>query len=133
MNRRVAASILTVAVFLSVLAANGQVAHSQNFPMRPVWITSPYGSGPDVMARLIGEELSKLWKQSVVVEPKPGGDGIVAITTVKSKPKDGHDLLFLGNGHLTINPNLRCTLREPVFGTRESLSASKDGYNLRQA
>jgi tripartite-type tricarboxylate transporter receptor subunit TctC len=107
---------LKIAVFFSMFVASSEIALTQEFPLRPVRITSPYpsGSGPDIMARLIGDELSKLWKQSVVIEPKPGGDGIVAINSVKSRPKDGYELLFLGNGHLTINPNVKNDLSYDV-------------------
>jgi tripartite-type tricarboxylate transporter receptor subunit TctC len=63
---------------------------------------------------LIGDELGKVWGQSVVTEPKPGGDGLVAIYSVKSKPRDGYELLFLGNGHLTINPSVKSDLSYDV-------------------
>jgi tripartite-type tricarboxylate transporter receptor subunit TctC len=97
-------------VTVSVLLITGnQTVLAQDFPARTVRITSPYpsGSGPDIAARLVVDELSKIWKQSVVVEAKPGGDGVVAINAVKPKARDGYDLLLLSNGHLAINPHLK--------------------------
>jgi tripartite-type tricarboxylate transporter receptor subunit TctC len=98
--------------FAALLIVSGQAALAQEFPTRPVRITSPYpsGSGPDIAVRLIGEERSKIWKQPVVLEAKPGGDGVVAINAVKPKPRDGYELLILSNGHLSINPNIKADL-----------------------
>src|SRR5579862_7656606 len=102
------ARLLTLAALLAALLG-GDCALAQDFPTRAVRITSPYpsGSGPDIMTRLIGDQLNSQWKQPVVIEAKPGGDGVVAINAVKSRPRDGYELLLLGNGHLTINPNLK--------------------------
>ena len=85
--------------FAALLIVSGQAALAQEFPTRPVRITSPYpsGSGTDIAVRLIGEELSKIWKQPVVLEAKPGGDGVVAINAVKPKPRDGYELLILSS------------------------------------
>ena len=98
--------------FAALLIVSGQAALAREFPTRPVRITSPYpsGSGPDIAVRLIGEELSKIWKQPVVLEAKPGGDGVVAINAVKPKSRDGYELLILSNGHLSINPNIKADL-----------------------
>jgi tripartite-type tricarboxylate transporter receptor subunit TctC len=107
--------LLTLVALASILIAS-DVAFAQDFPSRPVRITSPYpsGSGPDITTRLIGDELGKVWKQPVVLEARPGGDGVVAINAVKSRPHDGYELLLLGNGHLTINPNLKADLTYKV-------------------
>jgi tripartite-type tricarboxylate transporter receptor subunit TctC len=104
--------ILGIVVAALLLAVGGQTVFAQDFPTRTVRITSPYssGSGPDIAVRLVGAELGKIWKQPVVVEAKPGGDGVVAINAVKPKAPDGHDLLLLSNGHLAINPNLKTDL-----------------------
>ena len=101
-----------IAVLSALLIVSGHAALTQEFPNHPVRITSPYpsGSGPDVAVRLIADELSKIWKQPVVLEAKPGGDGVVAINAVKTKPRNGYELLVLGNGHLSINPNIKTDL-----------------------
>jgi tripartite-type tricarboxylate transporter receptor subunit TctC len=81
---------------------------AQAFPSRVVKITTPYSSGvgPDLFMRALAEVLEKQWKQPVVVEAKPGGNGFIAIDAVKKAPPDGHELLVLADSHLTINPNL---------------------------
>jgi tripartite-type tricarboxylate transporter receptor subunit TctC len=96
-------------VFLAISLAvlSGAVA-AQAFPSRAVKITTPYSSGvgPDLFMRALAEVLEKQWKQPVLVEAKPGGNGFIAIDAVKKAAPDGHELLVLADSHLTINPNL---------------------------
>jgi len=71
-----------------------QLAHAQTqtFPNRPVRII--VGPSPDVFSRIIAEHLQEAWGQPVVVEPRPGGGGRIAVTSVTSAEPDGHTLLF---------------------------------------
>src|SRR5688572_786510 len=95
---------------LSALAAAciAVPALAQQFPSKPVRITSPYPNGisPDISARLVAEKLSRYWNQQVIVDPRPGANGFTAFGAVKKAPADGHDLLVVGNAFLTINPAL---------------------------
>lgn len=96
-------------IFVAVwLAALSTAVAAQAFPARVVKITTPYSSGvgPDLFMRALAEVLEKQWKQPVVVEAKPGGNGFIAIDAVKKAAPDGHELLVLADSHLTINPNL---------------------------
>jgi tripartite-type tricarboxylate transporter receptor subunit TctC len=71
------------------------VCAQQNWPTRPVKfiLTLGPGSGSDIGARLFADRLSPRWGQPVVVENRPGGDGIVAINAVVGA-HDDHQLLF---------------------------------------
>lgn len=83
-------------------------AQAQTFPTKPVRIITPFpvGSGPEGVARLVAEKLSKTWGQPVVVENRPGGNGFIAIDAFKRGAKDGTDLIQLDNVHLTAYPHL---------------------------
>jgi len=63
-----------VATALFVLASAAP-APAQDYPLRPVMLitSTPPGNGPDVIARIVADGLSRLWKQPVVVENRPGG------------------------------------------------------------
>ena len=91
-------------VFL--VAASG--AQAQSFPAKPVKIVSPFPTGitPDTAARLVADRLSKAWGQAVIVEPRPGANGFIAIGAAKKAAADGYELLLLSNAHLAINPHV---------------------------
>ncbi|MGJ4748512.1 Bug family tripartite tricarboxylate transporter substrate binding protein, partial [Leptospira sp. SA-E8] len=78
------------------------------WPTKPVTIYTAFapGSGPDVVARLVGQRLSELWKQSVMVDNRPGGAGFVAMDAVRRLPADGYALLQLDSEHLSAVPHL---------------------------
>jgi tripartite-type tricarboxylate transporter receptor subunit TctC len=79
--------------------------HAQPWPQRTVRIILPLptGGGTDLAARLFAEGLSKRWGQAVIVENRPGADGIVAVTNFIGS-HDGHTLLFSFAGPISINP-----------------------------
>ncbi len=84
------------------------LAQSPSFPSKVVRITSPFPTGLaiDVTIRLIAERLSRVWGQQVIVDARPGANGLIAIGAVKKAPADGHELLVVANSYLTINPHL---------------------------
>lgn len=101
-------SFAFASLLLACFLALPQAALAQSFPARTVRIATPYSTGiaPDVAVRLVADGLGKLWGQSVTVEPRPGGNGLIAINQFKRAAADGHELILLGNAHLTINPSL---------------------------
>jgi tripartite-type tricarboxylate transporter receptor subunit TctC len=66
---------------------------------RPVTIIVPFtpGTGPDILARIIGQELQKRWKQTFVIENKPGATGNLGAQTVARAAPDGHTLMMTSN------------------------------------
>ena len=101
-----------VALALTLLSAQGTVtAQAQDWPQRNVRFVLPLGpgSGVDVVARMLSDPLSKKWGQPVVVENRPGGDGIVAINAFVSA-KDDHVLLFSPSSSFTAHPYLHDNL-----------------------
>ena len=96
---------------VAVATAAGLVTASalaQSFPGKPVRIISTYPPGitPDIATRLVADKLTKYWNQQVIVEPRPGGNGFIAISALKQAAPDGYTLLLVGNAHLAINPHL---------------------------
>lgn len=89
-----------LSLFLLVMLAAPAVA--QTWPQRPVKfiVTLGPGSGVDLGSRLIAERLSQRWGQPVVIENRPGGDAIVAVTTFLSA-NDDHILLATPVSSLT--------------------------------
>ena len=69
-------------------------ASAQDYPSRPVKmiISITAGAGPDVIARIVGEHLGKLWGQQVVVENRPGAGGAIAVRAAGTSPPDGYTL-----------------------------------------
>jgi tripartite-type tricarboxylate transporter receptor subunit TctC len=67
------------------------------YPERPVSITmqAPPGGGPDVIARLVADGLSRHWRQQVVIVNRPGGGGVIALQSALTAQPDGY-ALFMG-------------------------------------
>ena len=80
-------------------------ASAQNWPQRPVKIIATLGpgSGTDIGMRLFADRLTKRWNQPVVIENRPGGDGVVAITAFLSA-NDDHVLLGAPVSSFTAHP-----------------------------
>jgi len=99
-------SRLSVFIAAWLFAAVPVVA--QTYPSKVVKITAPYsaGAGPAVFARILAEKLSRAWSQQVLVDPRPGASGFIAIEAVKNAAPDGHELLVVSNAHVAINPAL---------------------------
>jgi tripartite-type tricarboxylate transporter receptor subunit TctC len=91
-RRRGRMSVAWIALGATIAAVTPTLARAQDFPNRPVKIV--VGPSPDVFSRIIGEHLQEVWKQPVVVEPKPGGGGKLAVAAVTGARPDGHTLLF---------------------------------------
>jgi tripartite-type tricarboxylate transporter receptor subunit TctC len=90
---------------LAMLVMAPQPAAAQAWPQRSVKfiVTLGPGSGVDIGTRMIGERLSKRWGQPVVIENRPGGDGLVAIGAFVAA-NDDHVLLAAPSGSFTAHP-----------------------------
>src|SRR4029079_12371683 len=87
---RLIVSIIAVAAALA--PTDRVVAQPQSFPSHPIKII--VGPSPDIFSRIMAEHLQQAWGQPVVVEPRPGAGGKLAVTAVSSAAPDGHTLLF---------------------------------------
>jgi tripartite-type tricarboxylate transporter receptor subunit TctC len=96
-----------MAAALPLPTAYFSAAADQVWPTRPVKfiLTLGPGSGSDIGARLFADRLGQRWGQPVVVENRPGGDGIVAINAFVGA-HDDHQLLFSPTSSFTAHPFL---------------------------
>jgi tripartite-type tricarboxylate transporter receptor subunit TctC len=109
--RSVPRSFVLVLSVLATLVAQSAPSAAQAWPQRPVKfvVSLGPGSGVDIGTRLLGDRLSARWGQPVVVENRPGGDGIVAITSFLSA-RDDHILLASPTSSFTAHPYLHDNL-----------------------
>jgi tripartite-type tricarboxylate transporter receptor subunit TctC len=93
-----AALLCVVALALGGIEAKAQSA----YPDRPIRILVPYapGGATDIVARIIGEQMRQVLGQPVVIENKPGANGIIAVEEMARAKPDGHTLLV---GNVTTN------------------------------
>ncbi|ARP96556.1 Bug family tripartite tricarboxylate transporter substrate binding protein [Bordetella genomosp. 13] len=94
-----------LALFLTFALACAP-SFAQNYPERAVRVLVPFAPGGvvDIAARHLSEQLSQLWKQSVVVENRPGGNGFIATTAAARATPDGYTLLMAHTGEFSVNP-----------------------------
>lgn len=127
--------MLRIAVTLCVtfgcaISAQSSLAQDK-FPYRPIRIIQGFSAGgvSDTLARIVGEKLGERLGQPIVVEGKPGGGGIVGMTTVVEATPDGYTLL-LGNSSITISSNrkdkprfdpMKAFVPVSMFGTAPSI------------
>lgn len=97
------ARLLTLAILFS--ACFGTAAQAQNYPDRPIRLIAPFPAGGlvDVLARAVGDELSKSLGQPVIVENRPGAGGNIGAEAVAKSAPDGYTLLMTSAGILTAN------------------------------
>jgi tripartite-type tricarboxylate transporter receptor subunit TctC len=94
--------------FLLVLLALPAAAFAQSYPDRVITVVTPFaaGSGTDVITRIIGKQLTGALGQTVIVDNKPGANGIIAANVVMHAPPDGYTLFATGNTTHAANPSL---------------------------
>jgi tripartite-type tricarboxylate transporter receptor subunit TctC len=93
------------ALVLSFALPATAAAQAQDWPQRPVRFILPFGPGSaaDISARVLGDNLSLRWGKPVVVENRPGADGLLAINAIVSA-KDDHMLLISSTGSFLAHP-----------------------------
>ncbi len=105
-------------IALSLLFVGG--VYAQNFPSGPVKIVVPFppGGTTDILARVLANELTKKWGQTVLVENKPGASGTIFSEQLTNMPADGYTLMVTATHHV-INPSLYKNLK---YNTRKDFT-----------
>jgi len=105
------ASVAAFAMTCALMPAAQAQEQASAFPSKPIRVLVPFppGGAADTFARFIGDKLAQAWSQSVVVENRPGGGGIVASQGAAKAPADGYTLLVVTVGH-AVNPHIHAKL-----------------------
>jgi len=112
---------MCVKVLLAALCASASLfagnVHAQTFPSKPIRVVVPYSPGgvPDVIARLVGQNLSESLGQQIVVDNRPGAAGVIAAQLVMKALPDGYTLLIADSSVYSINPSVQ---RKPPYDPR---------------
>ncbi|WP_137388516.1 Bug family tripartite tricarboxylate transporter substrate binding protein [Rhodoligotrophos defluvii] len=96
---------LIASALLAVMTTVTGAAAQESYPTRNVTILVPFAPGGivDIAARIVGEQLSQMWGQQVIVENRTGGNGFIAATAAKRAKPDGYTLLAAEAGVSVIN------------------------------
>src|SRR5262245_22628792 len=91
-----------------VVALACAAAIAQPYPTRPIRVVVPFAPGgpSDVFARTVGQKLTETWGQQVIVDNRPGANGIVGCELVAKSPPDGYTLVMATPGTHGINASL---------------------------
>ncbi len=108
------------AIVAAACVASG-IASAQTFPNRPIRIVVGFApAGPaDVMARLIGQRLTSILGQSIVIDNRPGAGGTIGARAVAESDPDGYTLLGTTSNLLIVNPAL------PVKSVQELIALAR--------
>lgn len=99
---------LTHWMFGMALAFAAAASWAQTYPERPVRlvVTYPPGGASDLMARVLGEKLGQIWKQTVIIDNRPGAGGTLGTDHAARQPADGYTFLVGNMGPSLVNPLL---------------------------
>jgi tripartite-type tricarboxylate transporter receptor subunit TctC len=108
--------LLVAASACAVLAASTSACLAEQWPTRTVKVVVPYGVGgvTDIMARVTADRLSKMLKQSFVIENKVGAGGAIGVDYALNSPRDGYTILFVGSTLFTVLPLAQKVNYEPL-------------------
>src|SRR5439155_2092628 len=106
------ANITFMRAILGILLCAAAVAQAADFPNKPVRLIvgAAAGSTGDVLARVLGDQVSGVWKQPSIVDNRPGGGGVIASQAVLAAPPDGHTVFIAAGSYLTITPSTTANL-----------------------
>src|ERR1700686_5862730 len=92
---------------LSVLLAPTMAA-AQNFPNKPIKLIVPFppGGPNDIIARVVGQRMSELTKQPVLIDNRGGQAGVLGTDAVAKAKPDGYTIAIFSAGALPISPNM---------------------------
>ncbi|HEX2217137.1 MAG TPA: tripartite tricarboxylate transporter substrate binding protein [Xanthobacteraceae bacterium] len=111
-------SLLIVPTLLIALA--GPLAAQDKYPSKPIKIIVPYapGGGTDITARIVAEEMKKTLGQPILIENKPGANGLIGLEELMREKPDGYSMILANQTVAVISPML--------YPKRMTLNPEKD-------
>lgn len=112
--------IRRLSVLVAIASAGaliGSAAFAQAFPSRPIKVVAGVGAGssPDGVLRQVAERLGAALSQPVIVENRPGANGVLALEALKSSTPDGYTIAMVAFSQMSVNPSLIANLpHDPV-------------------
>lgn len=96
------------ALLAAAVTATPALAQSQAWPVKPLRIVVPYppGGSSDIIARMVGQQLSEALKQPVIIDNRAGANGNIGADVVAKSAPDGYTLLLCDVGALAISPSV---------------------------
>jgi len=93
-----------VAAAMMLVACGTAAGQAQTYPNRTVRIIVPTGTGgtTDIVARMVGQKLTEIWGQQVLIENRPGAGGTIGSEVVAKAPPNGYTLLWVFPSHMVI-------------------------------
>src|SRR3954464_1188535 len=103
---------LLAALLFAVSSLASHSALAQAWPSKPVRIINAFAAGgpSDLLSRAVGDKLQAMWGQPVIVEAKPGADGLIGMEFAAKQPPDGYNIITVPVGNAVLLPNLRSKL-----------------------
>ena len=101
-------TVLSASLFVAAASLTQAAIAQTPYPSKPIRLIVPFtpGGSTDILARSIGQELTKAWGHSVIVDNVPGAGGSIGADKAAKAPADGYTLLMGHIGTLAVNPSL---------------------------
>ena len=98
-------------------------AGAQTFPSKTVRIIVPYtpGGGTDIISRTLANRMQETWGQQVIVENRPGANGIIGTEVMVKSPPDGHTVAMVVGAHV-VNAVLQSKMPFDPIGDTTAVS-----------
>lgn len=121
MNRTMTAALAAALAMLAGTAA------AETWPSRPIKLVAPYppGGQTDVVSRYFAERLSAVLGKQVIVDNKPGANGMLGMEVVKNTPADGYTFVYVNSSMMCINPYVYKKL--PYDGFKDFMPVTQHG------
>ena len=126
-------AVKTIVAFCSAMSVAAAYAQSpKDYPKRPIRIilTVAPGGGSDITARSIGQKLTDAWGQQVIIDNRPGGNGIVGMGIGANATPDGYTLLHGTIGPVAVTPSLYSKLPYDSVNSFEPVARGVSALNV---